>query len=102
MQVEHDGSPVSEAVSQRNTNAPADSLAATAVLNVIAKSAAVIVAGILVWGFNRIDRSLEEMNSTLNRVQLAIGRLETDRENVRERINVLEMRLGHSERATVR
>lgn len=75
-----------------------DTLAATAVFNVISRGAAVIVAGILVWGFNKIDRSLEEMNSTLTKVQLAVGRLEMDRENVRERISAFDARLSEAER----
>jgi hypothetical protein len=79
-----------------------ESMAAIAILNVITKGATVIVAAILVWGFNRIDRSLEEVNSTLNKVQLAIGRLETDRDNVRERISALETRMGHVERPSIR
>lgn len=83
-----------------NGRTPAtDALAATAVFNVISRGAAVIVAGILVWGFNKIDRSLEEMNSILTKVQLAVGRLETERENIRERINAFDARLGDAERS---
>ena len=99
MMVEPDNTPSRENISLAKPPASVDSLAAAAVFNVISRGAVVIVAGILVWGFNKIDRSLEEMNSTLGKVQLAIGRLETERDNIRERINALDMRLGDAERS---
>lgn len=58
-----------------------------------------LVIGILVWGFNKIDRSLEEMNATLTQVQVTIGRLETERDIVRDKLNAVDIRIVDIERS---
>ena len=72
--------------------------ARAAVINVLSRGAFVLVAGILVWGFNRIDRSLDQLNQSLKQVEIAIGRLETEREGLRDRLRSLEARMSNQER----
>lgn len=75
----------------RKPSAPnVDALAGHAILNIVSRAAVVVVAGILVWGFNRIDSSLERLNTSMGQVQVAIGRLETERDGMKQRLMVLE------------
>lgn len=75
-----------------------DLQAKAAILNVLSRGALVLVAGILVWGFNRIDRALDQLNNSLKQVEIAIGRLETEGEGARERLRSLEARVTTQER----
>ncbi|WP_162915035.1 hypothetical protein [Desertibaculum subflavum] len=75
-----------------------DVQAKAAIANVLSRGAIVLVAGILVWGFNRIDRSLDQLNQSLKQVEIAIGRLETERDGVRDRLRSLEARISNQER----
>ena len=76
-----------------------DSIARSAILNAISRGVLVFVAGILVWGFNRIDSSLEKLNDSLKQVQISIGRLEIERDGIKERLNALDARLTGRESA---
>lgn len=75
-----------------------ESDAKSAITNLLSRGAIVLVAGILVWGFNRIDRSLDQLNQSLKQVEIAIGRLETERDGVRDRLRSLEARMSNQER----
>jgi hypothetical protein len=74
-----------------------DLAARTALLNAFSRAALVFVAGILVWGFNRIDSSLEKLNDSLKQVQISIGRLEIERDGIKERLSALDARIAGRE-----
>lgn len=85
-------------VEQAGPETDRDRQASAAIANVLSRGAIVLVAGILVWGFNRIDRSLDQLNQSLKQVEIGIGRLETERDGVRDRLRSLEARMSNQER----
>ncbi len=99
MRVEQENTPDPGNASRTKLFTSIDSLAAAAIFNVVSRAAAVIVAGIIVWGFNKIDRSLAELNTTLIDVQVAIGRLEADRDSIKEKLISLDSRILNTQRA---
>lgn len=56
------------------TNKPIEAVAQSALFKVISGGSAVLVAGILVWGFNRLDAGITELTKTVAAMQAEMAR----------------------------
>lgn len=51
-----------------------EAVAQSALLTVISRGAAVLVVGVLIWGFNRLDAGISELTKTVASMQAELAR----------------------------